>query len=259
MAVERLSKVYFISVDQADSRQLISLKLTRLLKESRLFNCLDKGDRVAIKVHFGDEGNTGFVRPQYIRVIRDVIVKKQASCFVADTNTLYRGRRMNSEDHLELAYQHKFTPDVVGAEVLIPDDTKEENISSVVINRKFVKTAKIARIFVEAEAIVDVSHFKGHMMTGFGGAIKNMGMGCATREGKLVQHGDVAPVITRNKCVGCEVCVEACPVEAISIKREKAYLNSDKCIGCASCIAACKYNAIDVDWDAGEDTIQERM
>ena len=257
--METLSKVYFIAVDESDGLQVVKSKLVRLLNESKLLACIHKKDKVAIKIHFGEEANTGFVRPEYVRVVHDFIAKNQAMSFVSDTNTLYRGRRMNSHDHLKLAYEHGFTPEVVGASVVIADDSKSENTARITINQKFVKVAKVAKIFCDADAIVDISHFKGHMMTGFGGALKNLGMGCATREGKLEQHCDVSPIIISKKCVGCGACCDVCPAKAISIKNEKAYLDSSKCIGCATCIAACSNEAIDVDWEAGGDVIQEKI
>ncbi len=122
-----------------------------------------------------------------------------------------------------------------------------------------MKTAKIARFFKEADVIIDVAHFKGHMMTGFGGALKNLGMGCASREGKLEQHSDISPFVIKNRCVGCGACAGVCAVKAIIIKNKKARIKSAQCIGCASCIAACQYNAIDVDWEAGGNVIQEKM
>ncbi|NQS99531.1 MAG: DUF362 domain-containing protein [Candidatus Omnitrophica bacterium] len=253
------SKVYFIALDQSNDLQVIKQKLIRLLSESKILNCVQAQDRVALKVHFGEEGNTGFVRPEFVRPVCDAIAERGALAFVSDTNTLYVGRRTNSSDHLKLAYEHGFTPEAVGAEVIIPDDSSDANVTRVPINQNFIKQAKIATLFYQADALVDISHFKGHMMTGFGGALKNLGMGCATREGKLQQHSDIAPVILRRGCTGCAACVEVCPVKAITIKREKAYLDRHKCIGCASCIAACCAETIDVHWEAGADNIQEKM
>lgn len=253
------SKVYFIPVHKSDDLQAIKIKVNHLLDESKLLDCIHKDDNVAIKIHFGEEENTGFVRPEYVRVIHDAIANRNATSFVSDTNTLYRGGRTNSDGHFKLAYEHGFTPDVVGAPLVIPDDTKEENISRIQINQKFVKVAKIAAVFHQAQAIVGIAHFKGHMMTGFGGALKNLGMGCATREGKLEQHCGVAPVVSIGDCLGCEACIKVCPAGAISIKNQKAHLDNSKCIGCASCIAACASGAIDVAWEAGGDTIQEKM
>lgn len=253
------SRVYFIPVNEADNMEQVKSKLARLVDESRLLDCVHKGNKVAIKIHFGEEGNTGFVRPEYTRVFTDSIAKIPAASFLTDTNTLYRGRRTNSREHKRLAYEHGFTPEVVGAAVVIPDDTLRENIAHIQINRKFIKVAKVARLFVDADVILGVAHFKGHMMTGFGGALKNIGMGCASRQGKLAQHCDVAPIIYTESCLGCAACQKVCPVQAISMRKEKAHIDNSKCIGCASCIAACKNEAIDVNWESGGDVIQEKM
>jgi hypothetical protein len=253
------SKVYFVPIDNADDSRIISRKLQRLLEESRLLDFIRKDYRVALKMHFGEEGNTGFVKPEYVRIVCDGIFVKGATALIADSNTLYRGRRTNSSDHLAIAREHGFTPESTGAEVIVPDDNKKENTIDIQINQRFIGTAKLVRLFVDADAIVGVSHFKGHMMTGFGGALKNLGMGCAARVGKLQQHSDISPIVYEQKCTGCGECVKACPVKAILIQNNKAVINSLKCIGCATCIAVCPYSAIDVPWESGGATMQEKM
>jgi len=253
------SKVYFIDVSDADGMQVIKQKFARLLKESRILDFILKGDKVAVKMHFGEEGNTGYVRPEYVRLACADIRARQAECFLSDTNTLYRGRRMNSRDYLELAYEHGFIPDACAAEVIIPDDSRKENVAEIALNRKFVQTAKVVKLFLQADALVGIAHFKGHMMTGFGGALKNIGMGCASREGKLAQHSGIAPYVILEKCIACKECGQACPAEAIFIKNKLAYIDPARCIGCASCIAACRQNAIEIKWEAGGSRIQEKM
>jgi len=253
------SKVYFVPVNESDSIQAINQKLTRLLSESKLFDFIGAGESVAVKMHFGEEGNTGFVKPEHLCVIIDDMLAKKAEPFLTDTNTLYSGRRTNSEDHRNLAWEHGFVKKKTGVEVIIPDDTRKENVAVVDINRKFIKKAKIANIFQQADTIVGVAHFKGHIMTGFGGALKNLGMGCASREGKLAQHSDVSPVIIISNCTGCGACAAICPAKAIVIHNKKAAIDLNKCIGCASCIAACRFHAIDVNWEAGGSSIQEKM
>lgn len=253
------SKVYFIATHESEGIESLALKLGCLLKESNVLGFIRAREMIAIKLHFGEEGNTGYVRPECVRVISEGILNKQASCFLTDTNTLYRGRRTNSRDHLKLAYEHGFTPDKVKAEVVIPDDTLKSRVKEVDIDRKFIKKAFVTGIFLDCDGIVDVAHFKGHIMTGFGGAIKNIGMGCAARQGKLAQHSDISPFVIRANCAGCAACESACPVKAIIIKDKVSFIDSLKCIGCAGCIAACRYNAIDVNWEAGGKLIQEKM
>ncbi|MCX5711988.1 MAG: DUF362 domain-containing protein [Candidatus Omnitrophica bacterium] len=253
------SKVYFVSVNESDPVNVVADKLRILINKSRTADFAKKGLKVAVKMHFGEQGNTGFVRPEYLRCICDYLNLRQAKPFLSDTNTLYRGRRTNSVDHLAIAAEHGFTKDNVAADIIIPDDSVAGNSADIRINRKFIKVAKIARIFRDADAIIAVSHFKGHIMTGFGGALKNLGMGCATRVGKLMQHSDVAPIIYEKNCVGCRECEKVCPVKAIRIENNKAVIDGLKCIGCASCSAACSYSAIDVYWESGGSTIQEKM
>jgi hypothetical protein len=253
------SKVYFIKVDDRDELQARKAKFSYLLDKSNILDFIDKPKQVVIKMHFGEEGNTGFVKPVYIKEVCSRIIKKQASPLLSDTNTLYRSRRLTCEDHLQLAYEHGFTKEATGADLVIADDKKEGGTTEVSINQRFIKIAKIATLFYQAEAIVGIAHFKGHMMTGFGGALKNLGMGCASRNGKLIEHSEVSPFIIIDNCTGCGSCEKVCPVQAILIVDKKSRIDPSKCIGCASCIAACKYNAIEVNWESGGSNIQEKM
>jgi len=253
------SKVYLVRLENLAKPEVVIAKLKHLLQVSRVLDFIQPDFKVAVKMHFGEEGNTGFVKPEYLRAVSDKITSQGAVAFIADTNTLYRGRRTNSIEHLALAREHGFTKEVIAAEVVIPDDRKKENIVEIQVNQKFIKTAKLARFLVESDAIVGVSHFKGHIMTGFGGALKNLGMGCAAREGKLQQHAGISPVVYQQKCTGCAECEKACPVKAITLRNKKAVIDSLKCIGCATCIAVCPSLAIDVPWSFGADTIQEKM
>lgn len=252
------SKVYFVAVEDANDIRTVNEKLRKLLEKSKILDFIRKEYKVGVKLHFGEEGNAAFVRPEHVRVICDEIISKGATAFLSDANTLYRGRRLNSKDHLALACEHGFTKEAVGIDTVIPDDTKKENTVDIKINRKFIKTAKIARFFIDTNALVAVSHFKGHMLTGFGGALKNIGMGCATREGKLTQHCDVSPIVYADRCTGCGECAIVCPVGAIQIENKKSVLDSSKCIGCASCMAACPTMAMFVDLEAG-DKVQAKM
>lgn len=251
-------KVYFIPVLNSNDLPLVDKKLKWLLDGSNVLDFIRKNDRVAVKVHFGEAGNTGFIRPRHFRPISDDILSRGASAFLSDANTLYRGRRLNFSDHLMLAQEHGFTKEVTGLDVIIPDDTKKENVSAIEINQKFIKTANLARIFIAADAFLAVSHFKGHILTGFGGALKNIGMGCASRQGKLAQHCDVAPVVHTEKCIGCGECQIVCPVKAIHLENKKSVVDSSKCIGCASCLAVCPTMAMFIDFAAG-DKVQEKM
>jgi uncharacterized protein len=252
------STVYFATVKDAEDIQAVNDQLKKLLEKSKVLDVIGKKAKVVIKMHFGEAGNTGYVRPAHVRVICDELKRTGAVATLADANTLYRGRRLNAEDHLALAREHGFTKKAVGIDVVIPDDKKEADIAAVQINQKHIQTAKVARLFIDCDAIVSIGHFKGHALTSFGGAIKNIGMGCATREGKLAQHCDAAPVFREERCTGCGECEIVCPAEAISMKNDTAVLDRTKCIGCASCVAACPNMTIFIDTEAG-DAVQEKM
>ena len=258
MRVNMKSKVWFVEVKNSEEVEQVKNKIKILLKESKAFDFIQPEDKVALKMHFGEEGNTGFIKPDYIRSICDSVRDKTIRAFLSDTNTLYRGRRLNSEDHLKLANEHGFSKNSMGIEVIIPDDTKKENTRSIPINQKNIKTAKLAALFIESDAIVAISHFKGHILTGFGGAIKNIGMGCATREGKLAQQCDLSPIVDVEKCTGCAECEKICPTEAIHLENNKSCIDISKCIGCASCIAVCPTTAMFIDFEAGH-KVQEKM
>lgn len=252
-------KVYFTKIRESDPVDTVKAKLAKLIDESRLFDFIGKKDSTAVKIHFGDEGNTGHVKAEYASVVCGKIKERGAAPFLTDTNTLYRGRRTASSSHIELAREHGFTESICGAKVIVPDDTRKSDVSDVRIDGKFFKAAKVASLFLKSDSIVGLAHFKGHMMTGFGGALKNIGMGCASREGKLAQHAEIAPIVDLQRCKGCMECVKACPADAIYKEGGHAVIDSSKCIGCATCIAACVHGAIEVPWESGGMNIQEKM
>lgn len=252
------SKVYFTPVSDSADIGAVTGKLKNLLDRSSVLDVVRENYNVAVKIHFGEKGNTGYVRPVYARVVCEAIRAKGADPTLADTNTLYRGERINSEKHLEIAREHGFTSTSTCARIVIPDDSVKKNTTAVKIDGKFIKLAKIASFFVDADAIVAINHFKGHILTGFGGALKNIGMGCATREGKLAQHCDISPVVQKDECIGCGECLKVCPAGAIRIENNKSIVDRSKCIGCASCIAACPTSAMFIDMDSGG-AVQQKM
>jgi hypothetical protein len=253
------SKVYFVPVDESESVQDVQLKFRELLLSCGLLECVRANDKAVIKLHFGEEGNTGYVRPEFIRVIVDIINSKNGSAVISDTNTLYNGRRVRSDEHEKLAREHGFTEEIAGATAVVPDERDPGNCVTVPIKKAFVKDATVLKLYREADVLVGVAHFKGHLVTGFGGALKNIGMGCASREGKLAQHSTVSPVVYLDKCTGCGECSTVCLAQAIALENGKSSIDATKCIGCASCIAACRFEAIDVNWGSGAGTLQEKM
>jgi uncharacterized protein len=253
------SKVYFIGAKNADDIADVNDKLRTLLAKSGVLDVARKDGKAGVKLHFGEEGSTGFVRPDHVRVICDEILHRGAVPVLSDTNTLYRGKRLNPADHLALAHAHGFTRDKVGADIFIPDDTKKEEVMEVRIDQSRIKTAKVARFYIDVDAMVVVSHFKGHGLAGFGGALKNIGMGCAMREGKLAQHCDASPVFSAKDCTGCGECALVCPVGALQIEEEKSVLDRSKCIGCGSCISACPNRALFVDMKVGNELVEKMV
>lgn len=252
------SKVYFVAVKDIGNVPASLRQLDLLIKKSNVLADLRAGWKVAVKTHFGEEGNVGFVKPPFVRAIGDAVKGRGAVGFLSDANTLYRGRRLNSRDHVTLAAEHGFTRDSVGMDIVVPDCSQKENTVDIPLHLTHVPSAKVARVYTDADALVVITHFKGHALSGFGGSIKNVGMGCATRAGKLAQHCDVAPIISVEKCMGCGECVAICPVNALTLVDGKSTLDKNRCIGCASCIAVCPTMALFIDMGAGED-MQKKM
>jgi hypothetical protein len=253
-----ISKVYFTQVKDSNDNADVIGRLKTLLEKSRILDVVGNNDKVAVKAHFGEEGNTGYVRPEYVSVVCQSISARGGVPVIADTNTLYHGKRSNSKDHLECARKHGFTKESVGADIVIPDDADKKNTRLVNVNAKLIKSAKVSGLFLDADAIIAVNHFKGHVLAGFGGALKNIGMGCATREGKLAQHCDVAPVVHKDECIGCKACMNICPAKAIQMEDARAVVDKALCVGCADCILVCPTNAMFIDFKAGR-AVQEKM
>ena len=253
-----MSKVYFTDLRTSPKRNLFD-KITDLLNRLKIDRKLKKNDLVAIKLHFGELGNTAYLRPVFLRTIADRIKSAGGKPFLTDTNTLYTGSRSDSVSHLTTAILNGFDYSCVGCPLIIADGLRGSNGTKLKIKGEVLKEVSIARAIVDSDAMVVVTHFKAHELTGFGGSIKNLGMGCATREGKLVQHSTVAPRINRDTCVGCKLCTEYCPVEAISLREKKAFIDDKKCIGCGECIIVCPVKAIEIQWNQSPDIFQKKM
>lgn len=251
--------VYFCDM-RASAKENLLDKLEKLMEKSGFDEILkdNKNALVALKLHFGEKGNTAFIRPVYIRRIVDHIIKLGCSPFLTDANTLYAGTRGDSVSHLRTATENGFTYSVVNAPIIIADGLRGASHHEVEINGELVKKAYIAREIVDADIYLSIAHFKGHELSGFGGAIKNTGMGCASRKGKLEQHSDLKPKVNRRRCKACGECMKHCAQSAIFIDK-KAKIDPDKCIGCCECILICSYGAIDVQWDMDTVKFQKKM
>lgn len=241
------SKVYFVDFRARNKRQSKVAKIQKLFDSAGFSDLIKPGDLTAVKLHFGELGNDGFISPVFVRQVVDKIREAKGKPFLTDTNTLYTGSRSNGADHLNTAVLHGFDHAVAGASVIIADGLRGTDEVSVPINLKHFANARIAGAVATADAMVVLSHFKGHEMAGFGGTVKNLAMGCATPKGKQDQHA-TRPMVNPEKCVGCGVCIGICPTKAIAMEGHKARVNSAVCIGCGECMSHCEVKAFMLDW-----------
>ncbi len=238
------SIVYFTDLRAKPGSNLPD-KLERLARRAGL-ESLDLKDKfVAIKVHFGEPGNTAYLRPNFAARLAAMVAKAGGKPFLTDASTLYSGRRANALDHLDAAAENGFTAQTLGCPIIIADGLKGTEYREIEIRQKRCRTAKIASAIADADVLVSLNHFKGHELTGFGGAIKNLGMGSGSRGGKLEMHTGGQPVFFRDACTGCRMCYKHCAHGAISMdSQNKAVMDPSKCVGCGQCIAMCRYDAV---------------
>ena len=215
------SKVYFVNLRARSEKENKITKIKRLFDEAGFKNLIAEKDLTALKVHFGEKGNDGYINPVFVRQIVDKIKESGGKPFVTDTNTLYTGTRTNAVDHIITAIEHGYDYSVVGAPIIITDGLKSHNTADVEINQKHFAKVIIAKDIVESDSMMVLSHFKGHPLAGFGGAIKNLAMGCAPFAGKREQHSP-RPMILTDYCEGCGKCISICPGNAIAVKNKKA-------------------------------------
>ena len=253
-----MSTVYFTDLRTRPRRNLLD-KIGELLSRTKMDKKINKNDLVAIKLHFGEPGNCAYVRPVFMRTIVDRVRQVGAKPFLTDTNTLYTGPRSNGVTHIDAAVRNGFDYAVVGCPIVIADGIRGSSGATVTIPGEILDEVHIAREIVEADALIVATHFKGHELAGFGGALKNMGMGCATREGKLIQHSTVSPRINIEQCRGCSLCLDYCPANAISLRDKKAFIEGHRCIGCGECIAICPHGSVEIEWNEDSDKFQKKM
>lgn len=254
------SDVYFSNMRTRSGRNLLD-KVSTLYDRAGFGKLIEKGDFVAIKIHVGEPGNLAYIQPPVVRVIVEKVKASGGKPFLTDANTLYVGCRSNAVDHAISAIQNGFSFATVGAPFVVADGLHGHSTVKVPINAPRVKEARIGAAIAEADAMIVLSHFKGHEAAGFGGAIKNTGMGSASRAGKQEQHSSVKPEVDVAKCRMCGRCVRWCPAGAISFEPgHPARIDHSKCIGCAECTISCLDEAIGVNWtDAEVGGFQERM
>ena len=231
-------------------------KLKRLIRAAGIGEIDMDNKFVAIKMHFGELGNLGFLRPNYAKAVADVVKELGGKPFLTDCNTLYVGSRKNALEHLYCAWENGFTPMTVGCPILIGDGLKGTDDVEVPVNGEYVQNAKTGRAIMDADVFISLNHFKGHEMAGFGGAIKNIGMGCGSRAGKTEQHHNGQPSVHQDKCVGCKSCMKECANQGLAFDEttRKMHIVTENCVGCGRCIGACNFDAIDFSsWAAVKD------
>lgn len=250
------AKVYF-----TDFRTKVGVsqlkKLQKLVRAAGIDKIDFEGKFVAVKMHFGELGNCAYIRPNYVRALTEVIRSLGGKPFLTDCNTLYPGSRKNAVDHLSCAEINGFNSVTTGCQIIIADGLKgTDDVELPVPNGEYCKTALIGRAIADADILVSLTHFKGHESTGFGGALKNIGMGGGSRAGKMIQHNEGKPTVTQKRCRACKKCASACGSDAIFYGPDgKASIDQNLCKGCGRCIGMCNFDAIRTGFDAANEVL----
>ena len=253
-----MSEVFFSDLRTGHTENLFD-KIAKLLIHAGLDQTIAVGDLTAVKIHFGEKGNHTYIRPVFARRVVEEIKKRGALPFLTDSSTLYPGQRKEAVSALVCAIENGFDYSCAGAPLIISDGLRGVTETEVTIDGELLKSTFIGTEIVEADAIVAMTHFKCHELTGFGGALKNIGMGCASRKGKLVQHSTVAPKVSQKNCTGCGICPRSCAHNAISFEGGKAVIDPAACAGCSRCITVCPVKAINIQWNEAADLVMRKM
>ena len=251
------SKVYYC--DMHTGRMNLPEKLKFLMKKAGFEDIDFTNKYAAIKIHFGEPGNLAYLRPNYAKVVCDYVKELGGKAFLTDCNTLYVGGRKNALDHLDSAYTNGYNPFQTGVHTIIADGLKGTDEELVPVNGEYVKEAKIGQAIMDADIVISLNHFKGHELTGFGGALKNLGMGCGSRAGKMEMHSAGKPSVVQDLCIGCGQCIKICAHDAPTITDHKASINHDKCVGCGRCIGVCPKDAIKASMDEANDILNYKI
>jgi len=254
-----MSKVYFIRSGNNDTDESLAEKIKSLIEKKELFSFIAEKDMVAVKTHFGETDLSGYPRPVILKQVGELIRSKNALPFLTETSTLYKGNRDNAIIHIEHAIKQGFGFENTGMSIIMSDGLYGDEEVEVAINGKIYNSVKLASLIVKSNAFVCVSHFTGHLIAGFGAALKNMGMGCSSRKGKMAQHSTIKPQIRIDVCTKCKQCIKWCPVQAISMGDDSAVIDSEKCIGCGECLAMCRFDAVKFNWGATFEDLQKNI
>lgn len=254
------SKVYFTDMRCKVGTSLLD-KMDRLMRRAGIETINFERKFTAIKLHFGEPGNLSFLRPNFAKTIADRVKALGGRPFLTDCNTLYVGRRNNALVHLDAAFENGFSPLTVGCQIIIADGLKgTDEVDVPIADGILLQSAKIGRAVMDADIFISLNHFKGHELTGFGGAIKNIGMGCGSRAGKMIMHNDGKPQVDQEKCTGCHICAKYCNESAISYgENKKASIDHERCVGCGRCIGTCNFDAISNSWETSNEAVNYKM
>jgi uncharacterized Fe-S center protein len=253
------SKVYFMNM-RAGFEENSFAKFQRMIKKLHLDDIIKPGEMTAIKLHFGEQGTFSYIHPVWVREMVKTIKEMKANPFLTDTTSLYSGGRSYAAIHIETAFSNGFTYSCINAPIIISDGLKGQDGIKVVVNKKHFKDVSIASGIYHADSMVVLTHFKGHVLSGFGGALKNIGMGCADKAGKYKMHLGATPMIKAELCKRCLLCVSSCPGKAISLTEKAPQIDSKHCLGCGQCFSFCKAGVFKINWDSTPpDMVIERM
>ncbi|MDY0293423.1 MAG: DUF362 domain-containing protein [Candidatus Methanomethylophilaceae archaeon] len=252
------SRVYFADM-RTDINDSLLDKLGRVIDAAGMDGIDMERKFVALKMHFGERGNLSFLRPNFAKVVADRIRSLGGIPYLTDTNTLYPGGRKNAPDHLQTACENGFGPATTGCHVIIADGIRGTDDAEVPVDGEYVRSARIGRGIVDSDIIVTLTHFKCHELTGFGGAVKNLAMGCASRRGKMEMHSEGRPEVDAGLCRECGRCVESCGSSAISLEGGPAAIDPVACVGCGRCVAACPFDAITAPTDQRKEVLNAKM
>jgi uncharacterized Fe-S center protein len=243
-----IPNVYFIKAALEEGEKAISEKGRRLFKQAGFAKCFDKNDFTAVKVHIGEHGNLTYIKAPCLKGMIDELLALKGKCFLTETSTLYIGQRHNAIDQTILAGQHGFDFNGLGLPFIVCDGLFGTSETAVKIDGELNKEVLIAYDIARVQSIFSIAHVTGHLGTNFAATLKTLGMGCASRKGKMRQHAAFKPSVDAEKCVGCGTCYRYCPEGAITLKDFKSHIDQDKCVGCAECLAVCRFEAIKHDW-----------
>ena len=252
------SKVFFIKAAVKDGEQLISQKARKLFKAGKFGRCFKQGDFTVVKVHVGEPPNNTYIKSPCIKGLVEELLVLKTKPFIADTSTLYTGRRHNAIDHTILAHEHGFNVSTLGIPFIAPDGIFGTSETPVQIDGELNKEVLIASDIIRCQSILSIAHFTGHPAACAAATLKTLGMGCSSRKGKMRQHSALRPAVTKN-CTLCGDCFDHCPADAITLGKVKAQINKDKCIGCGECVAVCRFGAVKYDWGVENPIIQKSI